>query len=193
MASPHPSPPDDLPLATRVVPYADRVTLRGITVDRDGGTLRVRIPPTTWLAGDRVTVGRAAAVVGFCSVIAVFAAFGGVVLAGIAFVGSFVFFATIMFFVIMRARHMAPGTEVELTPDVLKVVVHDADGNLEVVRHRSAITELRYNPYDGGLLVRAPGQELVTNLLAQEDRRIVEWLADTLNAELRQPPDNPRV
>jgi hypothetical protein len=186
------------PSPAPLIPYSDTVTARGVTVTRDADTLRIRVPPkplATFVSAHAATF--------------TFVAFGlagpplGCIKAGqyafaiLALLGEGAATALAAYLDHLHTRSPKSGTLFELTSTDLTLsadsppdahMAADDQRRWSTTRPRHAITEIRYNPYDRALLIRAPGHNLLTGLLRNEDRRVIEYVAETLTAELATTP-----
>lgn len=166
--------------------YGDAVTGTGVTLEATPGGLTIRIPPRR-LKGERavavvVAVGIAAMTLLAVLFLAMRQGSRGAVVAGFGAIG--VLGATVGF-LLRRPARWGLESVVELTATELRLTMHEGEsGPFTVVRPRGAITEVRYNPYEKAMLVRAPGYELLPMLLINEDRRVIEWVAEQLRAAI---------
>lgn len=181
--------PDPAP----VLPYSDVITQRGVTVTRDGDTLRIRIPPRPLFP-----IRSASFAIGL--VVFALSCVGVLVKAWTVHPINALWMLLIECFtvggcVVLYRRHMrspSSGTVFELTDQTLTIsadrppagTMKGEGQHWDTTRPAAAITEVRYNPYDHSLLIRAPGHNLLTGLLHNEDRRVIDHVAEALTAEL---------
>jgi hypothetical protein len=182
--------PDPAPVP---LTYGDIVTQRGVTVTRDGATLRIRVPPRPLFPLRSASFAIGLTVFALSSVVVVVQAWLVRPLNGLLMLSLECL--TVAGSVLLYRHHMrspASGTIFELTDQTLTISANQSpagtpqrgDGRWTATRPAPAITEIRHNPYDHSLLLRAPGHELLTGLLHKEDPRVIDHVASTLRAEL---------
>jgi hypothetical protein len=174
-------------VAAVLLQYGDEVTRRGVTLDRQGDGVCIRVPARAaqrvgWMLGVVVGVVLVVTQVGLFALnvwrqATVMAFLFLVAMCGVA----------VGFWVPHLRRQVTggPDTVIEVNGRELRLIVPIQEGGQVVfVRPRTDVTEVRYNPYEGALLVRAPGHELLPTLLQGEDERVIRWVAEQVRAEL---------
>lgn len=180
-------------VAPLVLGYGDIAVQRGVTVTRDGASLRIRVPPPRlWALRNIKLVWLFVAIQTIPIPVGQF--YKGNYGAGLAIaVIEVVVIAFLAARFTAHRRSNSSGTIFELTADTLHLsadkpppglLMTEGESCWTTTRPRRAITEVRYNPYDRALLIRAAGHNLLLGLLQNEDRRVIEYVAETLTAEL---------
>lgn len=179
----------EIPLASAALAYADVVTARGVTLDRDGDTLRIRLPVA---AGCRWLWTAAALIFGVVTLAILLALSLTLYTDGPASVVSSApctliptaVLVALTAYALAAARIAFAGHEIRLTPAALTIRTVDNIGHRRLFRPRAAVVDVRLHSEDRSLLIYANDYGLMYGILRGQDPRVIEWIAGTLSAEL---------